>query len=296
MPGPNCRWPFFRHSSSVIHNYPAVNAKKVTQQSGSNLALAFFSLGRERRADITVFYAFCRLVDDIADSAELPVEDKRRQLARWRSALSQPTAGEDPLAPQVRQLIAKYSMGPEMLEEIIAGVEMDLGDVRYGTWEDLRVYCYRVASAVGLVSIQIFGCRSSQSREYAIALGLAFQTTNIIRDVAKDMRNRRIYLPQDEMARFGYSEAELERGEYNERFVALMDFQAQRSRAFYNHAAELLPRQDRRQLLPARIMSSVYRALLAKIERDRFRLFRRDYRLTRVEKAARIATAILNFW
>lgn len=279
----------------MLRHYPSVDAKTVTQQSGSNLALAFFSLDRERRADITVFYAFCRLVDDIADSAELPVEDKRLRLARWRAALSQPIEGEGPLAAQVRQLMAKYSICPEMLEEIIAGVEMDLGHVRYATWDDLRVYCYRVASVVGLVSIEIFGCRTSQCRDYAIELGLAFQTTNIIRDVVKDLRNGRIYLPQDEVARFGYSEAELARGEYNDRFVGLMDFQAQRSRAFYHRAAELLPGEDRRALLPARIMSSVYGALLGKIERDRFRVFRRDYRLTRVEKAARIAAAMLNF-
>lgn len=272
-----------------------MNATTITRQSGSNLALAFFSLNRERRHDITLFYAFCRLVDDIADDPALAVAQKGRQLATWRSALSQPMEGEDALAADIRALIAKYSLTPQMLEEIITGVEMDLAPARYASFDELRVYCYRVASAVGLVSIEIFGCKTAQSRDYAVELGLAFQTTNIIRDVAKDMRNGRIYLPLDEMARFGYSEAELQGEEYNERFVALMQFQAQRSRALYRRAADLLPRVDRRALLPARIMSAIYRGLLGKIERDRFRVFERDYRLTRVEKTARIAAAMLNF-
>lgn len=272
-----------------------MNAATITRQSGSNLAPAFFSLDRERRADITLFYAFCRITDDIADSAELPASEKQRRLAIWRAALSQPIEGEDALAPEVRQLIAKYSLRPAMLEEIIEGVEMDLADVRYARWEDLRVYCHRVASAVGLVSIEIFGYTNARCRDFAIELGLALQTTNIIRDVAKDVRHGRVYLPQEEMARFGYSEAGLQRAQYNERFVALMQFQAERSRAFYNRAARLLPRENRGAMLPARIMASVYRALLGKIERDRFRVFQRDYRLTSVEKAARIASAILNF-
>lgn len=272
-----------------------MNAASITRQSGSNLALAFFSLDRERRHDITLFYAFCRIVDDIADASTLTIDEKRRQLTTWRVGLSQPMAGEDPLAAELRQLLAKYRLAPARLEEIIAGVEMDLGDVRYATFDELRVYCYRVASAVGLVSIEIFGYKNARCCDYAIELGLALQTTNIIRDVATDARNGRIYLPQDEIARFGYSNDELRRETYNDRFVALINFQAQRSRAFYKRAAALLPREDRRSMLPARIMSSLYRALLGKIEADRFRVFQRNYRLTSLEKTARIATALLNF-
>lgn len=272
-----------------------LNAASITRQSGSNLALAFFALDHERREDITVFYAFCRLVDDIADSSELPMNEKRRQLAIWRAALSQPTQREDAVAAQIRQLMAKYSLAPAMLEEIVAGVEMDLGDVRYATWDELRVYCYRVASVVGLVSIEIFGYKDPKSRDYAVELGLALQTTNIIRDVARDARNGRVYLPQDEMTRFGYTNADLKSETYNARFIALMQFQAERSHALYARALELLPHRDRRAMLPARIMASVYGALLVKIERDGFRVFDRDYRLARLEKAARIAAAMLNF-
>ncbi|MEP6810653.1 MAG: squalene/phytoene synthase family protein, partial [Chthoniobacterales bacterium] len=149
-----------------------VDAAKITRQSKSNLALAFVSLGRERRADITTFYAFCRVIDDIADSEVLSGEAKAEQLAAWRRWLVAPENGEDTLAAEVRGLIAKYPLTPAMLEEIIIGVEMDLTPTVYSTWEELRVYCYRVASAVGLVSIEIFGYRNVRCREYAIELGL----------------------------------------------------------------------------------------------------------------------------
>ena len=177
-----------------------MNAATITRQSKSNLALAFVSLGRERKRDITIFYAFCRVVDDIADSAELSVIEKRVRLANWRQMLRTSAPDEPLLARDVRQLMHKYSLPPEMLEEIISGVEMDLSILRYSTFKELRVYCYRVASAVGLVSIEIFGYRNPRCREYAIDLGLALQMTNIIRDVAKDFQAGRIYLPQEDAA------------------------------------------------------------------------------------------------
>src|SRR6266508_1160326 len=147
-----------------------VNAATITRQSKSNLALAFISLGRERKRDITIFYAFCRVVDDIADSAELNVIEKRVRLANWREMLRACAPGEPPLAWDVRALIEKYSLPVGMFEEIIAGVEMDLSIRRYVTFEELRVYCYRVASAVGLVSIEIFGYRNAGCKQYAIEL------------------------------------------------------------------------------------------------------------------------------
>jgi phytoene synthase len=269
-----------------------VNAATITRQSKSNLALAFISLGRERKRDITVFYAFCRVIDDIADSSELSVIEKRVRLAKWRQLLHAAAQGEPLLAGDVRQLIAKYSLPPGMLEEIIAGVEMDLNTLRYPTFDALRIYCYRVASAVGLVSIEIFGYRNQRCKQYAIELGLALQTTNIIRDVAKDMQNGRIYLPQEDLARFHYSESELMQKLYNERFVQLMEFQAQRARQFFANAAAALPPEDRRSMTPAEIMSSVYRGLLRRIELDKFRVFEKDYKLSKMEKAGRIAAQL----
>jgi phytoene synthase len=269
-----------------------VNAATITRQSKSNLALAFISLGRERKRDMTVFYAFCRVIDDIADSSELIVVEKRVRLAKWRQMIRTATPSEPLLAGDVRQLIAKYSLPLDMLEEIVAGVEMDLSTLRYPTFEQLRVYCYRVASAVGLVSIEIFGYRNPRCKEYAIELGLALQMTNIIRDVGKDMQNGRIYLPQEDLARFHYSEAELTQRHYNERFVELMEFQAGRARQFFTNASAALPAEDRPAMTPAEIMGSVYRGLLRRIELDKFRVFEREYRLSKLEKAGRIAAQL----
>jgi phytoene synthase len=180
-----------------------------------------------------------------------------------------------------------------MLEEIIAGVEMDLSISRYATFEELRVYCYRVASAVGLVSIEIFGYRNPTCKEYAIQLGLALQVTNIIRDVGKDLRDGRIYLPREDLARFDYSETELQDRKYNERFVRLMEFEAGRARQFFARAAALLPREDRKSMVAAEIMGSVYRGLLRRMELDKFRVFEKEYRLNKLEKAGRIAAQLL---
>src|SRR5881398_3977649 len=218
-----------------------VNAATITRQSKSNLALAFISLGRERKRDITVFYAFCRVIDDIADSAELSVVEKQASLVKWRQMLQAAAPGEPPLAWDVRALIEKYSLPVDMFEEIIAGVEMDLSIRRYVTFEELRVYCYRVASAVGLVSIEIFGYRNPACKQYAIELGLALQMTNIIRDVGKDLEDDRIYLPLEDLTRFNYSEPELQSRQYNEGFLHLMEFETARAREFFARAAAILP-------------------------------------------------------
>ncbi len=270
-----------------------VNAAKITRQSKSNLALAFISLGRERKRDITTFYAFCRVIDDIADSSEFTAEEKRRRLVAWRGMLCAEIPGEPTLAHDMRRLIDKHSLSVEMLEEIITGVEMDLSISRYATFEDLRIYCYRVASAVGLVSIEIFGYRNPACKEYALQLGLALQMTNIIRDVGKDLRNGRIYLPQEDLARFGYSESELQNRQYNERFVQLMEFEAARARQFFSRAAATLPHEDRRSMIAAEIMGAVYRGLLQKMEKDKFRIFEKEYRLGKLAKMGRIVAQLL---
>lgn len=269
-------------------------AAQITRRSKSNLALAFITLGREQRRDITTFYAFCRVIDDIADSPALSLSEKEAGLAAWRRWLVRAEAGEPSLAPEIRALLAKYDrLEVPMFEEIIAGVEMDLRPVRYATWDELRVYCHRVASAVGLVSIEIFGYRNPRCRDYAIALGLALQTTNIIRDVGKDLRLGRVYLPQDEMAQFGYTEADLGRAQHTPAFLALMQFQAARSEAFYREATALLPPEDRRAMVAAEIMSAVYRTLLRRMARDQFRVFEKEYRLGRLQKAALILRTLV---
>ena len=270
-----------------------MNAEKITRQSKSNLALAFFVLGRERRRDITTFYAFCRVIDDIADSRELAPEEKSRRLAEWRASLHSAQPNETSLAGELRQLVAKYAITPAMLEEIIDGVEMDLTISQYATFEELRVYCYRVASAVGLVSIEIFGYENPRCRDYAIELGLALQMTNIIRDVGKDLENGRVYLPQEDLERFGYSGAALHDRVYDERFLELMRFETERAEKFFANARSLLPREDRRSMIAAEIMAAIYYALLQRIKADNFRVFDRVYELSKPAKLFHISRQLL---
>jgi len=270
------------------------SAEQITRASKSNLALAFVSLGPERRRDITIFYAFCRLIDDVADSPQLSVPEKARQLTIWRNALSGPSANEPALAPAVRGLMEKYPITPPMLGEIIDGVEMDLTIARYETFAMLREYCYRVASAVGLVSIEIFGYQNQDCKAYAIELGLALQVTNILRDVDKDLANGRVYLPLQDMALFKYSIDDLTARVYDERFVRLMQHEAQRAHAHFEKAAAVLPREDRRAMVGAQIMGSIYHALLRQMERDRFRVFTRHYGLSKFAKFLHVSRHLLN--
>jgi len=271
-------------------------AAEITRASKSNLAFAFIAMSGARRRDITTFYAFCRVIDDIADDNQCDRETKRRELGLWRQSLRGQAAGEPALAKPVRDLMSRYPIRPEMLEEIITGVEMDIDIRHYATWDELRVYCHRVASAVGLVSIEIFGYKNPQSREYAITLGLALQTTNIIRDVANDLRADRIYLPGEDLTRFNYTEEDLRSGVVDSRFLQLMNFEAARAEKFFAESTRLLPREDHRSMLPAEIMRSIYQALLRRMKLDNFRMFEKDYRLSKTEKAGRAAAQLLKIF
>jgi phytoene synthase len=255
--------------------------------------LAFIALHGQRRRDITTFYAFCRVIDDIADSAELDQSEKSRRLRDWREWLVRSTPDEPSLAREFREVIARYALDVRLVEEILDGVEMDLTIQQYVTFNDLRTYCYRVASAVGLVSIEIFGYRNTACKEYAVELGLALQLTNILRDVRKDLEAGRIYIPQEDLARFRVSVSELKEHAYNDRFVQLIEFEAARARQFFERAESLLPREDRRSMVAAEIMRSIYRALLERMAADRFRVFEKNYRLTKPAKAARVAAQLL---
>ena len=256
----------------------------------SNLALAFLCLPRDKRGDMNVFYTFCRLVDDIADEPTLPPEEKTALLEAWRQVvrasprasdgLATP-AGPGHMADNLHALIAKYRLPPEHFLEIIAGVEMDITSQMYTTFEQLRAYCYRVASVVGLVSIEIFGYRDAETRQYAVDLGLALQLTNIIRDVAADLDNcGRIYLPLEDLERFGYTPADLRARVYDKRFQALMAFEANRAEEYYRRAVSHLSARDRRGMAAAEIMRAIYWRLLQVVRHDRFRVFGRRHRVS----------------
>ena len=271
-------------------------AEAITHQSGSNFAFAFLALPRERRRDITVFYAFCRVIDDIADDDNAPKEERALRLEAWKRALAGPLEDEPSLAPVVRDLIARHRLDPHLFELIIEGCASDLIPARFETIDDLLAYCYCVASAVGLVSIELFGCRDARAREYAVALGYALQITNIVRDVAKDLANGgRIYLPAADMARFGVTADDLAQREGGTGFPALMAFEAERVETFYAQAVATfatLPTADRRALAPAEMMRLIYYKLLGKIRRGGFRVFGKLYRVGKLGKLA-IALRVL---
>ena len=263
------------------------SAAAITKASKSNLALAFVALPPARREDITTFYAFCRLVDDIADDPALPVDEKRRRIGLWRESLADGFAGEPPLAECIRGIIRKYMIQPDYFREILDGVEMDLEPRRYQTFEELQTYCYRVASAVGLVSIEIFGYTNEDCKKYAVELGMALQLTNILRDIREDWDNGgRIYLPMEDLAHFQYPPEAIAARVHDDNFLRLMNFEADRATTFYKKAAAILPAEDRRSMTPARIMAEVYGRILRKMRGEGFRVYDKRYRLGGLSKAA----------
>jgi phytoene synthase len=266
-------------------------AEQITAASRSNLALAFVALPKERRQDISIFYAFCRVVDDIADGSSSCME-KKAALDRWRDAITAPIPGESSLAGPLREIIHKYAIPAEHFREIIAGVSMDIDGARYATWDDLRLYCHRVASVVGLVSIRIFGTIDPRAEAYALNLGLALQLTNILRDVGQDFANdKRVYLPADDMARFGVTVEDIAAGRCSEGFLGLMDFETERAEGLYRSA--VLPEVDRKALGASEIMRAVYHRLLRKMQRDRWRVFDRRYRLSKPMKLWLVLSGII---
>jgi phytoene synthase len=239
--------------------------RRLARASKSNFYYAFLFLPRARREAITTAYAFCRQTDDlIDDAASLPAAVAA--LKRWREELDRCYAGTatHPTFQALAQVLARFPIPEEYFAEIIAGCEMDATNTRYATFEDLALYCYRVASCVGLICIEIFGYTNPRTRQYAKDMGTAFQLTNIIRDVGQDARRGRIYIPQEDLRRFGVPEADVLAGRRTPAFTALMRFQAERAREHFGRA--VAPPEDRPRLLAAEIMRSIYRALLQAIE------------------------------
>ncbi|MCX8107767.1 MAG: presqualene diphosphate synthase HpnD [Verrucomicrobiae bacterium] len=248
-------------------------SQRITQRSESNLALGFVLLPREKRRPMAVLYAFCRQVDDIADEVELPIEQRRRALEEWQVDLGRIYSGAEPVFQVNRELaivVRDFNLPKSLFEELLTGVGMDLDNRRYKSHEDLELYCYRVASVVGLLSIEIFGYRDPACKEYAVALGKALQLTNILRDVRVDADRGRIYFPASDLDRFGVSPDEILRHEYTDRFRALAAATAERARAFYLKARESLPPQERSSMIAAEAMGAVYWRLLVRMKQSGF--------------------------
>jgi phytoene synthase len=264
-------------------------SQTITRKSASNLALAFVLLPKEKRDGMSALYAFCREVDDVADEESVPVAQRRERLAAWRADIRRACDGEAPQFPVNRELqvfIRRHSLRFELFDELLKGVEMDLDIKRYADYAELEQYCYRVASVVGLLSIEIFGYQDAATRDYAVHLGKALQLTNILRDVRSDAERGRIYLPLSELNRFQVKQEEILRLEYSPRFRDLAASVAQRARYFYQQARLTLPTVDRRNMVAAELMGSVYWRLLRKLERQEFDVF--GPKPTRLNKGQKI--------
>jgi len=253
--------------------------------SGSSFYYSFRFLPLERRRAITAFYAFCREIDDVADECREPAVAQAK-LDWWRAEVERLYAGQPghPVTQALQPAVAAYDLPKEALLEIIDGMEMDLYQQRYPDFRALRLYCHRVAGVVGEVAAQIFGYQERATQKYAALLGLAFQLTNIIRDVGEDARRGRIYLPQDELARFGVAESEILQGRETDAFRQLMEFQYQRAQDYYRQALATLPAADRKPQRPGLIMAAIYRTLLDEIRRAGFPVLRCRVALTPLRK------------
>jgi phytoene synthase len=251
-------------------------SRAITRRSASNLALAFVLLPKVQREGMTALYAFCREVDDVADDETRPIDERRARLADWRADIARACEQGRPGMAVNRELmpvIARHRLAFGLFDELLRGVEMDLDIKRYDTWDELELYCHRVASVVGLLSIEIFGYTNPACRDYAVHLGKALQLTNILRDVRADAERGRIYLPRTELERFRVAPEEILRFEYSARFEQLAASVAGRARDFYRQARQTLPREDRHSMIAAELMGTVYWRLLRKLERRRFDVF-----------------------
>ena len=256
-----------------------------TAQSGSSFYYSFLFLPPPRRRAITAFYAFCREVDEVVgECTDLDVA--RTKLAWWRTEVAALYEGQakHPVALALTALLPEFNIEEARLYEIIDGMEMDLTQHRYADFSALQKYCYRVASVVGLVSAEIFGHSHPDTLKYAENLGMAFQLTNIIRDVGEDARRDRIYIPVDELARFNVTAADIMHARHSEAFVQLMQFQVERALNYYRDAMIFLPQQDRRSQRPGLVMAAIYRTLLEEIRADGMQVLNQRTSLTPLRK------------
>ncbi len=259
--------------------------QSVAKREARNFYYAFLTLPARKRRAIYAVYAFARLADDIADSAE-PNARKQEQLHELRDDLRNAFAGASrgPALEALAHASREFGIAPSLLEQLIDGVEMDLAPRRYETFDDLREYCYLVASVVGLICIEIFGYADPRAREGAVELGMGMQLTNILRDVREDAEAGRVYLPQEDLRRFGYSEDELMRGVVNDGFIALMRFEARRARGYFDASGKALDYLSPRSRACPAVLHALYLRLLERIELRRYDVYSQRVALSSAEK------------
>jgi phytoene synthase len=264
----------------------AETAKDIAKTSKSSFYYAFNLLPNAKRDAMNTVYAFCRQTDDIVDQDNLPDDIKFETLFKWTKELHKALNGhsEYVLLNKLGKTISQFNMPLDPFFELLKGMEMDLHKKRYSTFEDLKLYCYRVASTVGLICIEIFGYKHKSTQDFAIDLGIALQLTNILRDIKKDSRSGRIYLPQQELNLYNYSESDIINNNYNENFKELMRYQVERAENYFISATKDLNLDDKYSMFAARAMQHIYHKILEKIVNADYDVYNRNIKVNKVEK------------
>ncbi len=275
---------------------------KIARESGSNFYWSFFFLPRAKKDAIFVIYAFSRLVDDAVDDAA-DEETARKEIALWRRRLAacygegnvSDPALDHPVLSELKGTVERFSIPRAYFDDLVTGMEMDLEKKRYETFGELETYCYHVASTIGLLCNHLFGYPNDEAAlRYAVLLGKAFQLTNIIRDVGKDAKLGRVYLPHEELDRFGVPEKDILEGRTSEPFRRLMDFEAERASDYFEKAFAALPREKRKRIVPAEMMASFYRCLLQKTRAERYPVFEKKVSLCTSKKVFLAAKTLVS--
>lgn len=262
------------------------SAKEISKNSKSSFYYAFNLLPEDKRDAMNTVYAFCRKTDDIVDENSDSPDLKYEKLRKWRIEFEKSFSGhsEFALLNKLGTTISKFNIPLDPFFELIKGMEMDLQKDRYKSFEDLQLYCYRVASTVGLMCIEIFGYKHPSTKKFAVDLGIALQMTNILRDIGKDAKNGRIYLPQEDLIRFNYSEQEILSLLYNDNFRDLMVYESARAKQYFNSATANLDLDDKKTMFAARAMQHIYYKMLENIITADYDVFNNDIKVSKFEK------------
>jgi phytoene synthase len=262
------------------------SAKEISKKSKSSFYYAFNLLPEEKREAMNVVYAFCRKTDDIVDESNEDLNVKYDKLRKWRIEFERAFSGhsEFPLLNRLGKTISNFNIPLYPFFELIKGMEMDIQKDRYKSFDDLLLYCYRVASTVGLMTIEIFGYKNPSTKKFAVDLGIALQLTNILRDIGKDAEKGRIYLPQEDLTKFNYNESELMMKVYNNQFKDLMIYESGRAKRYFESATSNLDLEDKKTMFAARAMQHIYYKMLGKIIAADYDVFNNNIKVTKFEK------------
>lgn len=263
-----------------------LDPSKITADSKSNFLYSFSFLPKKKNDAIKTIYAFCRYTDDIVDDTNSDLHTKEKKIREWNNEFQKSLiqGSTNNLLNAIKEIINKFKIPVELFTDFIKGMEQDLYTFRYDTYESLSKYCYRAASTVGLMSIEIFGYKNQNTKEFAKNLGMAFQLTNILRDIKPDAQNNRIYIPLEDLKRFNYSGEDLLNLQFNGNFIKLMQFECNRAKEYYKKADSNFDRKDGINLFPALIMQRIYFNILKKIEKANYNIFKKRFRISKLRK------------